>query len=86
MVHQVSQILFWFKHIYFQNVYMYNTYKNTTVGLEQKHKSLFSSIPILKNIQNLQPYCINFICGLSDYHNMTATIFKETNISNKDRH
>ena len=27
---------------------MYNTYKNTTIGLERKHKSLFSSIP--KNV------------------------------------
>ena len=36
---------FWFKHIYFRNVYIYNTYKSTTKGLERKHKSLFSSFP-----------------------------------------
>ena len=39
--------LYWFKHIYFRNVYIYNTYKNTTIGLERKHKSLFSSFPKL---------------------------------------
>ena len=40
---------FWFKHIYFQNVYIYNTYKTTTIGLERQHKSLFSSFPIASN-------------------------------------
>ena len=27
---------------------MYNTYKNTTIGLERKHKSLFSSFPLFQ--------------------------------------
>ena len=42
-----DRIVPWFKHIYFQNVYIYNTYKNTMIGLERKHKSLFSSFPLV---------------------------------------
>ena len=38
-------MLVWFKHIYFQNVYIYNTYKDTKIGLERKYKSLFSAFP-----------------------------------------
>ena len=40
-----KQFWIWFKHIYFENVYIYNTYKNTTIGLEWKQKSLFNSFP-----------------------------------------
>ena len=40
-----EDVFVWFKHIYFRNVYIYNTYKSITIGLERKHKSLFSSFP-----------------------------------------
>ena len=38
---------------------------------------------ILTNNSNLLFHNINFNCGLSDWHNMIATVFKENSISNK---
>ena len=38
---------------------------------------------ILTNNSNLFFHHVNFNCGLSDWHNMIATVFKENSTSNK---